>query len=189
MDPNDLRARLSGALDPDPRPEPDPGDRLAGVLLPVLTAAEPSVLFTRRTDHLPRHAGEISFPGGLQHPEDGSLERTALRETTEELGISPGTVEVLGALPPVHTTVSGILIVPFVGILPGRLRLTPSAGEIAEVLEYALGGLADAETEVEFPRGDTIYRGYAYEMPGHTIWGATARILHSMIEILQEGAR
>jgi 8-oxo-dGTP pyrophosphatase MutT (NUDIX family) len=186
MSRNDLRARLSGALDPDPRPEPGRGDRLAGVLLPVLDAGEPSVLFTRRTDHLPRHAGEISFPGGLQHPEDGSLERTALRETTEELGIPPEAVDVLGALAPVHTTVSGILIVPFVGILPYRLRLTPSASEIAEVLEYPLERLIAEETEVELPRGGHIYRGYAYEMEGHTIWGATARILHSLIEILEE---
>jgi hypothetical protein len=88
----------------------------------------------------------------------------------------------------VHTTVSGILIVPFVGLLPSRPTLTPSADEIAEVLEYPLERLVAAEAEVQFPRGDRIYRGYAYEIHGRTIWGATARILHSMIEILEEGA-
>ncbi|MFB3739238.1 MAG: CoA pyrophosphatase [Candidatus Velamenicoccus archaeovorus] len=184
----DLRARLSGALDPDPRPEPPPGDRLAGVLLPVLDGGEPWVLFTRRTEHLPRHAGEISFPGGLQHPGDPSLRATALRETTEELGIRPADVEVLGALPPVHTTVSGILIVPFVGLLRGRPALTPSVDEIAEVLEFPLARLMAVETEVDIPRGSRVYHGYAYEMEGGTIWGATARILHSLIEPLREGA-
>jgi len=181
----DLRARLGLDLDADPRPEMPPDTRPAAVLLPIVEVPEPSVIFTRRTDDLPRHAGEISFPGGLPHAEDAGLRETALREAEEELGLAPEAVEVIGALPPVHTFVSGILIVPFVGMLAARPSFTPNAGEIAEVLEYSLARLADAEAEVEFPRGDHVYRGFAYEMEGNTIWGATGKILHSLIEILR----
>src|SRR6476646_9943921 len=93
------------------------GARPAAVLVPLLAAApEPRIVFTRRNEDLSRHAGEISFPGGLADPGE-DLRDTALRETEEELGVDRGDVDVLGALPPVHTHVSGILIAPFVGLL------------------------------------------------------------------------
>lgn len=184
MNPQDLRGRLAATLHPDPVPEPGPGDILAAVLIPIVEGAEPSVVFTRRTGHLSRHAGEISFPGGLRHAEDATLRDTALRETEEELGLPSFSVNVVGALPPVHTFVSGILVVPFVGMLSARPAFRPNPGEIAEVLEYPLARLAEAESEVELPGGDHVYLGYAYEMEDHTIWGATARILHSLFEAL-----
>ena len=112
------------------------------------------------------------------------MQDTAVRETEEELGLAPASVDVLGALPPVHTFVSGILVVPFVGMLSARPAFTPNTDEIAEVLEYPLARLAEAESEVELPQGDHVYQGYAYEMEDHTIWGATARILHSLFEAL-----
>lgn len=177
----DLRARLAEALDRDPTHLPPPGDRLAAVLLPVVDGR--SLMFTRRSETVSRHPGEISFPGGLPHDGDRDLAETALRETHEELGIPPSAVEVIGALPPVHTFVSGILIVPFVGIVEGRPSLTPNAGEIAEVLEYPIDALADREAEVEWRRDGHVYRGYAFEMGEHTIWGATARILHSLLDV------
>jgi len=84
----------------------------------------------------------------------------------------------------VHTFVSAILIVPVVGILPTRPGFTPNAGEIAEVLEYPLASLSDAETRVEWPVGDHMYRGFAYEMEGgNTIWGATAHILQEFLDV------
>lgn len=182
MYPTDLSARLGDALDPDPRHAPAPGDRLAAVLVPILDDA--TVVFTKRTEDLPRHPGEISFPGGIRHGEDAATVDTALRETEEELGVDPAAVDVLGALPPVHTFVSGILIVPFVGMLAGRPVFRPNIGEIAEVLAYPLSALVTAETEVEWRRDGDVYRGYSYEMGDHTIWGATARILHSLLEIV-----
>jgi 8-oxo-dGTP pyrophosphatase MutT (NUDIX family) len=181
-----LRSLLAEALDPDPRSQPGPGEHLAAVLLPIVEADDPWVVFTRRSDELPRHAGEISFPGGLRHEGDATPRDTALRETEEELGLAPSEVDVLGALPPVHTVVSGILIVPFVGVLPPRPTFAPNAGEIAEVLQYPLARLAEAEREVELPRGDHVYRGFAYEMKDNTIWGATAFILHNLIEIVRK---
>jgi 8-oxo-dGTP pyrophosphatase MutT (NUDIX family) len=186
MYPTELGARLRAALDPDPRHEPEPGDRLAAVLIPVL--GDGTVIFTKRSEELSRHAGEISFPGGIGHDEDAGPADTALRETEEELGLAPSSVEVLGALAPVHTHVSAILIVPFVGLLGERPAFRPNPAEISEVLEYPLAELAEAETEVEWRLDGGVYRGYAYEMPDHTIWGATARILHELLEILRDGA-
>ncbi|MGQ0668112.1 MAG: NUDIX hydrolase [Actinomycetota bacterium] len=185
MYPQDLRERLRASLGPGPDPSPGEGTRLAAVLLPVIEGTEPSLVFTRRTEDLPRHPGEISFPGGLQHAEDPDLEGTALRETEEELGIKPHSVDIVGALAPVHTVVSSILIVPFVGIFSSRPAFTPNAGEIAEVLEYPLTRLVEAEAEVEWPLGDHVYRGFAYEMDGNMIWGATARILSELMVIVR----
>ena len=181
MYPTDLRTRLAGALEPAPRHVAAPGDRLASVLVPILEGS--TVLFTKRTAHLPRHPGEISFPGGIRHDADRDAAATALRETEEELGIPPSSIELLGALPPLHTFVSSILIVPFVGLLEPRPLLRPNEGEIAEVLEYPLDALVAAETTVEWRRERGVYRGYAYEMGDQTIWGATAMILHAFLEL------
>lgn len=178
----DLRVRLDGALDLEPSHEPSPGDRLAAVLVPILDSG--SVLFTKRTEDLSRHPGEISFPGGIRQEEDTAAVDTALRETQEELGIDAAAVEILGALPPVHTFVSSILIVPFVGLLGAPPVLRPNPGEIAEVLVFSLDELAAAEKKVEWELTVGVYRGHAYEMGDHTIWGATAHILHSLLEIL-----
>jgi 8-oxo-dGTP pyrophosphatase MutT (NUDIX family) len=181
LDVDDLRSQLES----DPRPVPPADTRLAGVLVPMIGGRMPSIVFTRRTDHLSRHAGEISFPGGMRHDEDADLRATALRETHEELGVEPSAVEVLGALQPVHTFVSSILIVPFVGAIDERPAFRPSEAEIAEVLEFGLEELDAAEAVVEFRRERGVYRGYAYEMPGATIWGATAMILHDLLEAVR----
>ena len=181
---SDLRSRLEGLLEPSPTAVPAPGDRLAAVLLPFVDGDR--LIFTRRTEHLSRHPGEISFPGGLEHEEDADLVATALRETEEELGLPRTEVEVLGALQPVHTFVSAILIVPFVGVVAGTPAFAPSEDEIAEVLAYRLDELSSAETTVEWPRDGHVYRGFAYPMTdGNTIWGATAKILSEMIELLR----
>jgi len=184
MHPSDLRAHLPALLDPRPFPQPEPGDRLAAVLMPVVGDEE--LVFTRRTEHLPRHAGEISFPGGLAHEDDVDLAATALRETQEELGLAPERVVLLGALPPVHTFVSAILVVPFVGMLEGEPVFTPDEGEIAEVLRYPIAELDAAETTVEWPRDGHVYRGFAYPMAdSNTIWGATAKILSELLDVLR----
>lgn len=178
---SDVRTRLKGSLDPRPSPTAGRGDRLAAVLLPLVE--EDRLVLTRRTEHLSRHPGEISFPGGLAQEEDADLAATALRETQEELGLPSEEVEVLGALVPVHTFVSAILIVPFVGVVRGAPAFAPSEAEIAQVLTYPLDDLSAAETTVEWPRDGHVYRGFAYPMrDGNTIWGATAGILHQLLE-------
>ncbi|MBI4259963.1 MAG: CoA pyrophosphatase [Actinobacteria bacterium] len=179
---------LRSALDRDPEIVPPPDTLLAGVLLPVLGTRRPSLVFTKRSEELSRHRGEISFPGGLRHAEDASLRETALRETEEELGVPREAVEVLGALEPVHTFVSGILIVPYVGVLAARPEFLPSPGEIDEVLEYDLASLLAAEAEQSYHTELGTWTGHAYEMDGHVIWGATARILHGFLVTVRRTA-
>ena len=179
---------MRAALDPDPAPRPGPGDRLAAVLAPLVERPEPSLVFTVRSVDLSRHAGEISFPGGLQDPGE-SLAETALRESNEEIGLDAAAVELVGALPPVHTFVSGILVVPFVGVIQRPPAFTPSDGEIEEVLTFEVAMLADAERVVEIPRdGGRVWRGFAYELDGHTIWGATGWMLHTLLEVVRAEA-
>jgi 8-oxo-dGTP pyrophosphatase MutT (NUDIX family) len=181
---SDVRTRLEGSLELHPSPTAGLGDRLAAVLLPLVEGDR--LVLTRRTEHLSRHPGEISFPGGLTQDEDADLASTALRETQEELGLAPDEVEVLGALAPVHTFVSAILIVPFVGLVSGDPVFAPSEAEIAEVLAYPLEELSAAETTVEWPKDGQVYRGFAYPMrDGNTVWGATAGILHELLERLE----
>jgi 8-oxo-dGTP pyrophosphatase MutT (NUDIX family) len=183
--PEPFRDRLREALDPAPAPVPERGERPAAVLIPVLAAPpELRVVFTRRTDTLSRHAGEISFPGGLIDQGEEPV-AAALREAQEELGLPPQDVELLGALPPLHTYVSGILIVPFVGMLWRDPRFTPSEAEIAEVLEYPLSALAAAGTEAEFERGGHRFRTFVFPMDGHLIWGATGRILREFLDLVE----
>jgi 8-oxo-dGTP pyrophosphatase MutT (NUDIX family) len=174
---------LRGALAPV-RPDPVVGGGTpAAVLVPVLDRPEPALLFTVRSQEVRDHKGEISFPGGVRHPEDRDLLGTALRETEEELGIVPDLVEVLGALPPTHTVVTGYVIVPFVGVLTGRPALVPSPVEIAEVLELPVAALSASEREEG--TGDGLRTWFAYEVDGHTVWGATGRIVHGFLQVLR----
>jgi 8-oxo-dGTP pyrophosphatase MutT (NUDIX family) len=185
-----LRELLAGSLDERPSPRLPPDTRPAAVLVPVLTAApEPRLVFTRRSDALSRHAGEISFPGGLVDDGEG-LAEAALREAREELGLTSSDVELLGALPSVHTRVSGILIVPFVGLLGRDPRFTPNPTEIAEVLEFPLSSLLEMGRETELQWEGQTFQAFVYDMEGSVIWGATARILWSLFDLLERaGAR
>ena len=165
------------------------GDSLASVLVPLLVSTpDPRVVFTRRTETLSRHAGEISFPGGLAD-EGEDAASAALREAEEELGLAPADVELVGALPAVHTRVTGILIVPFVGLLAKDPRFTPNAEEIAEVLEFRLADLVERGADAEFEHEGRTLQTYVYEVDGHVIWGATARILWSLIEAINGHGR
>jgi 8-oxo-dGTP pyrophosphatase MutT (NUDIX family) len=175
---------LRGSLS-DPRPDPPLPDGVpAAVIVPIVDTNAPTLLLTKRTETVREHKGEISFPGGARHPEDPDLLTTALRETREELGIPAEELEVLGALPPTHTMVSGYVIVPFVARLGGQPELTPSPVEIAEVLELDVSRLLEVEREVEAVGGlhPTMF---VYEMDGHVVWGATGRIVHGLLEILR----
>lgn len=178
----DLPARLRRTLDPAPRPDLAEGDRLAAVLVPLVLAPEPSLVLTLRSDELPRHAGEVSFPGGMAEPHDADLRVTALREAQEEIGLDPAAVDVVGALPAVHTFVSGILVVPFVGVLESAPALRVDPGEIAEVFTIALARLHAAERRIERTRpGGGVWSGWSYEVDGITVWGATGGMLHDLL--------
>ncbi|HJP67002.1 MAG TPA: CoA pyrophosphatase [Actinomycetota bacterium] len=184
-----IRDRLPRALDPAPSVPSLPDSRPAAVLVPVLAAGEePRLVFTERTQHLSRHAGEISFPGGLVDPGE-DLAAAALREAREELGLVSDDVELLGSLPPVHTRVTGVLIVPFVGVLAMDPRFTPNAAEIAEVLEYPLSALIDRQQEESLEHEGRMFVTDVFDMDGHVIWGATARILREFLDALARVSR
>lgn len=181
-----IRDALRGALDPDPRPVPLPGDRLAAVLAPLVVLPEPTLIFTVRAPDLSRHAGEVSFPGGLLD-EGETLVDAALRETFEEIGIAPSDVEILGALPAVNTSVSGILVVPFVGMVERPPAFIVSDAEITKVLSFPVATLAEVEREVEYPReGGGVWRGWDYELEGEVVWGATGWMLRSLLELMRK---
>ena len=119
-----------------------PGSTDAGVLVPLyLDKSDLHAVFTRRRDDLRRHAGEISFPGGRQDFPDEDLRVTALREAEEEIGLARDEVDLVGALPPVGTFVTGYRIHPFVGVIRPGHAWTLQPDEVDEVLELSLRAL------------------------------------------------
>jgi 8-oxo-dGTP pyrophosphatase MutT (NUDIX family) len=185
----DLASVLRPLLDPDPRPEAAPGDRLAAVLVLIEEGPDPALLLTERAAALSRHPGEVSFPGGLPDPSDPTLQATALRETFEEVGIDPALPRMAGALAPIHTFVSGILVTPFVATVPAFPRFTASDGEIARILTPSIRALAEAEETRELRReASRVWRGWWYELGDATIWGATGFMVHALLELLRKEA-
>jgi len=183
-----LQDVLRAALDPAPALAPAPGGRLAAVLAPVVEEPAPSLIFTVRSDALSRHPGEVSFPGGLVD-EGETPDEAARREAFEEIGLDPSLPRLVGALPAVHTYVSAILVVPFVGLLRDEPDLFAAEAEIKEIVRVPLARLAAAEEPMELPRGDgTVWHGWSYPVDGHTIWGATGLMLRSFLEILRAEA-
>lgn len=144
-----------------------------------------SAVFTERRHDLPRHAGEISFPGGRRDADDADLLATALRESHEEIGLPPRAVKVLGALQPTPTIATGYAIYPFVGMIaPGR-KWKPSRDEVSEVIELPLGEVAEGYARRRLTRRGVPIRTDTYVVDGHVIWGATARIVADLLERLQ----
>jgi 8-oxo-dGTP pyrophosphatase MutT (NUDIX family) len=145
----------------------------------------PHAVFTRRRTDLRRHAGEISFPGGRRDPGDVDLSDTALREAEEEIGLPRPQVSLLGELPPVSTFVTNYVIHPFVGLIPAGLRWNASPTEVDAVLELPLDALRAGRTRTRMERRGIAFETDAYVVDDHLIWGATARILESLLERLQ----
>ena len=160
--------------------------RPAAVLFPVVERSTPSVLFTRRTDDLPSHAGQICFPGGKYQVDDQTLIRTALREVEEEIGLSSEEVEVAGFLDSHVTVNTGFTILPVVGFVSPEYRLTIDPREVAEVFEAPLGYILDPENQAlrSLERGGVRREFYAIDYQGHTIWGATAAMIVNLSERL-----
>jgi 8-oxo-dGTP pyrophosphatase MutT (NUDIX family) len=163
-----------------------PGLLPAAVLVPLfLKGEEAHILLTKRTDRVENHKGQISFPGGMFHYQDMDCLTTALRETEEEVGIAMDAVEILGELD--HTiTLSKFRVCPYVGIFPYPYSFRLSVFEVERLIElpfYHLmrqGGLKEGP----FSFAGESLNGLHIDYQGDVIWGATARMLKNLNDLL-----
>jgi 8-oxo-dGTP pyrophosphatase MutT (NUDIX family) len=155
----------------------------AAVLVPLFFQEEIlQILFTQRTDLVKDHQGQISFPGGVHHPQDAHIVATALREAQEEIGLEPGTVEVLGALRPI-STITGYFIHSFVGLIPYPYTFRLNAQEVARLIILPVMPLLEAGRWSSRPyewQGQTK-QAFFCQYDDITVWGATARILIDLL--------
>jgi len=159
----------------------------AAVLIPLLLhEGGLSVLLTQRTQHLHDHAGQISFPGGRMDPEDLTPEKTALRESQEEIGLNPANVEIIGHLPE-YLTVSGYSVTPVVGLVQAQAEYVHDEFEVADIFEVPLSFLMDpANHQVRIWQSEQgMRRFYAMPYGNRFIWGATAGMLRNLYHLLK----
>lgn len=165
--------------------------RESAVLIPFLREeGEYKILFTKRTHKVDDHKGQISFPGGGVEREDRSFQDTALRETHEEVGILPEDITVLGRMDDARTLSSNFLIHPFVGHVPYPYEFVINQREVKRILLIPLNLFfpgsprADERGTVEYE--GRSYVGQTYHYDGEVIWGATARLMKTLIDLLGE---
>ena len=167
----------------------DPRYRRAAVLIPLFKKnGEYHILLTRRTDQVAHHKGQISFPGGRQDKKDKDLLATALREAREEMGIEEKHVRILGELDDICTVSTDFCVSPFVALLPYPYPYKINRQEIEEVIEVPLSELLDSRRfrQELFEKDGQAFPVYFYQHKDHTIWGATARILKQLLDLLPE---
>ncbi|WP_135663777.1 NUDIX hydrolase [Halorhabdus rudnickae] len=161
------------------------GEREAAVLAGIVERpAGPHILFTKRSEDLEDHPGQMSFPGGGREPFDADLQETALREAREEVGLSPSEATVVGRIDDI-LTVTDYSIRPFVGRIPDR-TYEPGDAEVAEIAVLPVAELINLdnyETECrEHPSHGSVRLHY-FHVDGYTVWGATARMLVQLLEL------
>lgn len=164
--------------------EPPEGMRRAAVVAPLFVKEkELWVLFTKRSENLVTHRGQVSFPGGAEEKDDSNLQETALRETEEEIGLARDRIVVLGKLSPI-VTVTDFYVEPYVAAIPYPVQLKPSPEEVEELWEIPVAALMapTAVEEREFPGREEPVLFYHYGPK--TVWGATARILSELLQAL-----
>lgn len=179
-------------LAPRPRPGWVPGHvpegllRAAALVLVYPRGEEPRLLLTVRATGLPRHGGQVSFPGGVLQGGE-TVERAALREAREETGVEPAAVEVLGRLTPCAIPASGLVLHPVLAVATRELDLSLSAGEVERVLEVPLGELLDpdrVQVEQRTIRG-TESLVPCFAVGGEKVWGATAMVIAELLALLE----
>ena len=148
------------------------------MLVGIVLGPVPGVLLTKRTAHLRRHSGQVSFPGGRIDPGDATPEAAALREAFEEVGLEPGHVEVTGRLHD-HVTGTGFIVTPILALLSPGFVADPSPHEVDAVFQLPMAVLLDPEAP---QRRSAMLAGvkrdyWVWPHPEHDIWGATAAIL------------
>ena len=134
------------------------------------------------------HKGQISFPGGAYEEEDGTFLNTALRECTEEIGLAAEAVELLGELGDFPTISSNYIVTTFVAAIPWPYPFKLDPVETAEIVEVPISALLDENClrqETKVIDGQAV-TSYSYHCQGEVIWGATARILNELLDIITE---
>ena len=157
----------------------------AVLVLLYLKNDEVNVLLNKRSETVEHHKNEISFPGGRMDKHDHSLFDTALRETKEEIGVSPDDVNMFGQLDQVET-MTGYSITPYVGTIPEKYNFNINSAEVSKLLEIPLFKFNDGTVlrkELRYFNGNWLSKhNYVYE--GHLIWGATANIIGNLVKII-----
>lgn len=150
----------------------------AAVLIAVVDRPEPTVILTRRTEHLPSHPGQVAFPGGKIDPGDRGPVDAALREAEEEIALARSRVEVIGTTD-LYLTGTGFHITPVIGIVPPGLDLVPEVGEVAAIFEVPFDTLFDParydEQHVHWQGRPRRFHEMYWD--DHRIWGVTAAII------------
>lgn len=166
---------------------PDPKRRASAVMLILLdTGTQIDLVLTQRAAHLPKHPGQISFPGGRAEPEDRDLLDTARRETAEEVGLHIAREDVLAALPR-YATRTGFDVAPFVALVQPPAQWQPQESEVAEIFDVPLECFLNADAwrrdGARFG-GAALRHWWAMDLEGRYLWGATAAMLHGFAERL-----
>ena len=142
-------------------------------------------ILTLRSKKVETHKGQISLPGGVQEKNE-SLKETALRETKEEIGALPETIEIIGELSSIYIPFSGHKVQPYVGWASAPPKLIPSAHEVERIIIVPVNELIDEENQTQ---KKTTLRGIPVTMPyfslkGEIVWGATSMILSEFKQII-----
>ena len=179
-------ARRAEELRRNPTPPPDARVACVLNLLHRHDGHWRTVLIQRTENPRDRHSGQVSFPGGRYEESDGDLVNVALRETHEEVGVSPLQVEVLGRLTELYIPVSNFVVHPFVGVLLGPADFSLQAGEVEAILTPPLHLFAQPEnrkiTDLTVAQGVTLKGVPYFDVEGRVVWGATAMILSEFLE-------
>ena len=185
---SDIIKEILRSRSPRMIPDEDSLFRHAAVLIPLFIKGNAShVLLTKRTNRVEEHKGQISFPGGHVEDGDSSPRETALREAYEEVGIQREDVHVLGRADDAGTLSSNFIVHPFVGFISYPYPFRINAQEVRHIIEVPLrvftqGSPEDHLGDVEY--GGRTYHGIVYPCDGGVIWGATARIMENLVQIL-----
>ena len=161
----------------------------SAVLIPIFSKqGQYHILFTKRTETVKNHKGQISFPGGAYEERDGTMVNTALRECAEEVGLRAEDIEVFGELDDFFTIGSGYIISPFVAAIPWPYPLKIDPMEVEEIIEVPISSLLDKACLRQETRtiDGQVVTAYFYHYQEKVIWGATARILNQFLDILPE---
>jgi len=184
-----MRMAPSPRLGWDPLKFPEGASNGAALLLVYPHDETLHVALTVRGSGLRNHTGQVSLPGG-RVDEGETFEAAALREASEEIGIDPNTIELLGRLTPIHIPVSGFVLHPIVGFTPMRPAFQRAEWEVARIIEAPVSLLADPavakreiRTRVVAGQSGDVDVPY-FDIDGEKVWGATAMVLAEFCAIL-----